>query len=83
MITGFSIFTISKFHLQALYASTSISTGMKGATKAMVTMNKVCFMLSRLILIHISQNYGMHFFCFTGKINIQSVYVIQTLFPWH
>ena len=28
--------------LQALYASTSISTGMKGATKAMVAMNKVC-----------------------------------------
>jgi hypothetical protein len=29
-------------YLQALYASTSISTGMKGATKAMVAMNKVC-----------------------------------------
>ncbi|OWM74690.1 hypothetical protein CDL15_Pgr004653 [Punica granatum] len=27
-------------HTQALYASTSISTGMKGATKAMVAMNK-------------------------------------------
>lgn len=29
------------YALQALYASTSISTGMKGATKAMVAMNKV------------------------------------------
>ncbi|KAF4359848.1 hypothetical protein G4B88_020369 [Cannabis sativa] len=28
-------------HTQALYASTSISTGMKGATKAMVAMNKI------------------------------------------
>ncbi|GJS32358.1 vacuolar protein sorting-associated protein 2 homolog 2 [Tanacetum coccineum] len=28
-------------HTQALYANTSISTGMKGATKAMVAMNKV------------------------------------------
>ncbi|KAF3596377.1 hypothetical protein DY000_02024476 [Brassica cretica] len=28
-------------HTQALYASTSISSGMKGATKAMVAMNKV------------------------------------------
>lgn len=27
-------------HTQAMYASTSISTGMKGATKAMVAMNK-------------------------------------------
>ncbi|KAJ9565747.1 hypothetical protein OSB04_001713 [Centaurea solstitialis] len=27
-------------HTQALYANTSISTGMKGATKAMVAMNK-------------------------------------------
>ncbi|KAK8540409.1 hypothetical protein V6N13_008831 [Hibiscus sabdariffa] len=31
-------------HTQALYASTSISTGMKGATKAMVAMNKACQM---------------------------------------
>ncbi|WVZ18245.1 hypothetical protein V8G54_005567, partial [Vigna mungo] len=31
-------------HTQALYASTSISTGMKGATKAMVAMNKVPFL---------------------------------------
>ncbi|KAF9586979.1 hypothetical protein IFM89_039851 [Coptis chinensis] len=29
-------------HTQAMYASTAISTGMKGATKAMVAMNKVC-----------------------------------------
>ncbi|KAF3487093.1 hypothetical protein F2Q69_00055252 [Brassica cretica] len=28
-------------HTQALYASTSISSGMKGATKAMVAMNKI------------------------------------------
>ncbi|CAN1226067.1 Vacuolar protein sorting-associated protein 2 homolog 2 [Linum grandiflorum] len=28
-------------HTQALYANTSISTGMKGATKAMVAMNKI------------------------------------------
>ncbi|RYR67182.1 hypothetical protein Ahy_A03g013486 [Arachis hypogaea] len=28
-------------HTQALYASTSISTGMKGATKAMAAMNKI------------------------------------------
>ncbi|CAH2046477.1 unnamed protein product [Thlaspi arvense] len=28
-------------HTQALYASTSISSGMKGATKAMVAMNKL------------------------------------------
>ncbi|KAE9452393.1 hypothetical protein C3L33_15705, partial [Rhododendron williamsianum] len=28
-------------HTQALYASTSISTGMKGATTAMVAMNKI------------------------------------------
>lgn len=34
------IFVVS---LQALYASTSISTGMKGATKAMVAMNKVIY----------------------------------------
>lgn len=82
MITGFSIFRISKFHLQALYASTSISTGMKGATKAMVAMNKVCFMLSRLILIHISQNYGMHFFCLlVNKYAISLCY--SNSFPWH
>lgn len=43
MMAGFSIFLIPKFLLQALYASTSISTGMKGATKAMVAMNKVCY----------------------------------------
>ncbi|TYJ00328.1 hypothetical protein E1A91_A13G080200v1 [Gossypium mustelinum] len=30
-------------HTQALYANTSISTGRKGATKAMVAMNKVHF----------------------------------------
>ncbi|VVB07927.1 unnamed protein product [Arabis nemorensis] len=30
-------------HTQALYASTSISSGMKGATKAMVAMNKVIY----------------------------------------
>jgi hypothetical protein len=30
---------------QALYASTSISTGMKGATKAMVAMNKVLIVM--------------------------------------
>ncbi|KAF9586981.1 hypothetical protein IFM89_039853 [Coptis chinensis] len=28
-------------HTQAMYASTTISTGMKGTTKAMVTMNKI------------------------------------------
>ncbi|XP_074340770.1 vacuolar protein sorting-associated protein 2 homolog 2-like [Apium graveolens] len=28
-------------HTQALYANTSISTGMKGATKAMVAMNEL------------------------------------------
>ncbi|KAL8103917.1 hypothetical protein AgCh_028208 [Apium graveolens] len=30
-------------HTQALYANTSISTGMKGATKAMVAMNELDF----------------------------------------
>ncbi|KAF9621630.1 hypothetical protein IFM89_024954 [Coptis chinensis] len=32
---------IASLQLEAMYASTAISTGMKGATKAMVAMNKV------------------------------------------
>lgn len=35
------VFCLCNFCSQALYASTSISTGMKGATKAMSAMNKV------------------------------------------
>ncbi|KAK8354770.1 hypothetical protein V6Z11_A05G241900, partial [Gossypium hirsutum] len=35
-------------HTLALYANTSISTGIKGATKAMVAMNKVVFNLENI-----------------------------------
>lgn len=41
-ICSLAVILLNIVCLQALYASTSISTGMKGATKAMVAMNKVC-----------------------------------------
>ncbi|KAK5794109.1 hypothetical protein PVK06_035311 [Gossypium arboreum] len=40
----YPFFISFSFFMQALYANTSISTGTKGATKAMVAMNKIKMM---------------------------------------
>ncbi|CAL9043568.1 unnamed protein product [Musa banksii] len=45
-------------HTQAMYANTSISTGMKGASKAMAAMNKVCHLHAYILIcdLHVSAN---------------------------